>query len=156
MAVHPSDAFMLAANTVHELNIAVCSRRVGAKYLYINVVDTEYHQLLRTWLICLTCRPPTISKAFELALPVGGGRGSNKRITYTNPYGQRRKFTLHTNRDDLLQFKESELDIGAAETATIGLRFSPCLSGGTAEILIFINDHDQKTEETFCIKATYS
>ena len=42
------------------------------------VLDKEYHQLIRSWLVCVQCRQPVISKAFELQLPVGGGKGSNK------------------------------------------------------------------------------
>jgi len=52
----------------------------------------------------------------------GGGKGSNKRISYTNPYSQPKTFLLANNRNDLLQFKESRLDMHAKETRIIGLR----------------------------------
>ncbi|XP_077998235.1 nephrocystin-4-like [Glandiceps talaboti] len=155
MQIAPSDAFMLVANSVHEIHIGVRPTAVGSKFMYINVVDTEYHQLIRSWLVCVTCRQPIISKAFELQLPVGGGKGSNKRITYTNPYPSKKIFNLRCNRDDLLQFKETRIEIGASETYTIGLRFTPSQVPGSAEILIFINDSEDKNEETFSVKAIY-
>ena len=38
----------------------------------------EFHQLVRTWLVCASCQLPVISKSFELQIQVGGGKGSNK------------------------------------------------------------------------------
>ncbi|XP_078617317.1 nephrocystin-4-like isoform X2 [Branchiostoma floridae x Branchiostoma japonicum] len=154
--VSPDTPFMLAANAVHEVNVGVRPLAVGSKFLYINVVDTEYHQLIRTWLICMQTTQPVISKAFDLQLPIGGGKGCNKRIPYTNPYMHRKTFLLHTNRQDLLQFKENTFELGSGDVYTIGMRFAPSQQQGTTEILIFINDEDDKNEETFCIKATYS
>ncbi|XP_078696197.1 nephrocystin-4-like isoform X1 [Branchiostoma floridae x Branchiostoma belcheri] len=154
--VSPDTPFMLAANAVHEVNVGVRPLSVGSKFLYINVVDTEYHQLIRTWLICVQTKEAVISKAFDLQLPIGGGKGCNKRIPYTNPYMHRKTFILHTNRQDLLQFKENTFELGSGDVYTIGMRFAPSQQQGTTNILIFINDEDDKNEETFCIKANYS
>ena len=96
-----------------------------------------------------------ISRAFELTLPIGGGKGCSKKITYTNPYPHKKTFVLRANREDLLQFKESRLDIEGGGTQTIGLRFVPVLVEGSAEILVFINDEEDKNEETFRVSATY-
>ena len=94
-------------------------------------------------------------QAFELILPVGGGKGCNKRISYQNPYPSRRVFNLATSRPDLLQFRDSRLELGAGEAVPIGLRFAPSLTTGSEEIMVFINDEDDKTEETFCVRAVY-
>ena len=155
MQIEPREPFMLAANALQEIRVGVRPTVAGTKFLYINVVDIEYHQLVRTWLVCVNCRTPLISKAYELALPVGGGKGSNKRIAYTNPYPHKKIFHLLSNRDDLLQFKDTRLEVGPGETTSIGLRFAPSQAPGTAEILVFINDEDDKNEETFCVRASY-
>jgi nephrocystin-4 len=97
-----------------------------------------------------------ISRTFELSLPVGGGKGSSKRITYTNPYPHKKTFTLLTNMPDLLQFKETIIDVEGGAEHTIGLKFSPVMKTGVAEVMVFINDEDDKNEETFKINATYS
>ncbi|WAR15221.1 NPHP4-like protein, partial [Mya arenaria] len=149
----PRNSFMLAAGAVHELNVALRPMLEGTKFFYLNVVDVEFHQLVRTWLICVSSRAPMISRAFELVLPVGGGKGCSKKITYTNPYPHKKTFVLHSNRDDLLQFKDGSLDIEGGGTVTIGLRFTPVTKAGQAEILVFINDEDDKNEETFKIAA---
>ena len=127
----------------------------GSKFLFLNVVDIEYHQLIRSWLVCVASQASHVVKAYEILLPVGGGKTSNKKISYTNPYPKVKVFYLRTSREDLLQFKESRLELGAGETTNIGLRFAPCMTPGSIEILVFINDEDDKTEETFCVKAIY-
>ncbi|ETE63838.1 Nephrocystin-4, partial [Ophiophagus hannah] len=76
-------------------------------------------------------------------------QGSNKKITYTNPYPSPRAYFLHTNRPDLLHFKEDSFQVGGGETYTIGLRFAPSQNAGEEEILIYINDAEGKNEETF-------
>lgn len=146
---------MLAANALQELQIGVRPQHSGSKYLYINVVDIDSHQLVRSWLVCVSCRRPLVNKSFELHLPVGGGKGCNKKISFANPYPHRKVFHVRTNRDDLLQFKETRLELGAGEATSIGLRFAPSMSPGAVEILVFINDEDDKNEETFSVRAAY-
>ncbi|NWH55931.1 NPHP4 protein, partial [Geococcyx californianus] len=155
LQVDPDGAFLLPANGMQELYIGIRPRRAGSRFIYLNLVDVESHQLVSSWLLCLSCRQPLISKAFEISLPAGGGRGCNKRITYTNPYPSPRLYFLCTNRPDLLQFKEDSFEIAGGEVYTIGLRFAPSQSAGEEEILIHINDHEDKNEETFCVKVLY-
>uniref|UniRef100_A0A8C3SAM7 Nephrocystin 4 n=1 Tax=Chelydra serpentina TaxID=8475 RepID=A0A8C3SAM7_CHESE len=155
LKVDPKGVFILPPNGVQDLHIGVRPQKAGSRFVYLNLVDVEYHQLVSSWLVCVSCRQPVISKAFEITLPAGGGKGSNKRITYTNPYPSRRMYFLHTNRADLLQFKEDSFEIGGGEMYTIGLRFAPSQSPGEEEILIYINDHEDKNEETFCVKVAY-
>ncbi|KAM9521535.1 nephrocystin-4 isoform 1-T1 [Guaruba guarouba] len=155
LEVDPDGAFLLPANGIQDLYVGVRPRRAGSRFIYLNLVDVESHQLVSSWLLCLACRQPLISKAFEISLPAGGGRGCNKRITYTNPYPSPRLYFLCTNRPDLLQFKEDSFEVAGGEVYTIGLRFAPSQSTGEEEILIHINDHEDKNEETFCVKVLY-
>ena len=48
------------------------------RFPLLHVSDVEFHQLVRTWLVCASCQMPVISKSFELQIQVGGGKGSNK------------------------------------------------------------------------------
>ncbi|KAM6296277.1 LOW QUALITY PROTEIN: nephrocystin-4 [Aegotheles albertisi] len=155
LQLDPDGAFLLPANGIQELYVGVRPRRAGSRFIYLNLVDVESHQLLSSWLLCLACQQPVISKAFEISLPAGGGRGCNKRITYTNPYPSPRLYFLCTNRPDLLQFKEDSFEVAGGEVYTIGLRFAPSQDVGEEEILIHINDHEDKNEETFCVKVLY-
>ncbi|KAM6402747.1 LOW QUALITY PROTEIN: nephrocystin-4 [Rhynochetos jubatus] len=155
LEVDPSGAFLLPANGIQDLYVGVRPRRAGSRFIYLNLVDVESHQLVSSWLLCLSCRQPLVSKAFEISLPAGGGRGCNKRITYTNPYPSPRLYFLCTNRPDLLQFKEDSFEVAGGDVYTIGLRFAPSQGTGEEEILVHINDHEDKNEETFCVKVLY-
>uniref|UniRef100_A0A8C9SIG7 Nephrocystin 4 n=1 Tax=Scleropages formosus TaxID=113540 RepID=A0A8C9SIG7_SCLFO len=153
--VDPAEVFALPPNAVQDLRVGVRPRRAGARFAYLNVADVERHQLVASWLLCVSCRQPLISKAFEIVLPAGGAKGSSKKITYTNPYQNARGFLLRTDHPELLHFKEDSFQVGGGETHSIGLRFAPSQSPGTEEILVFINNQDDKNEETFCIRVRY-
>nr|XP_033777776.1 nephrocystin-4 isoform X1 [Geotrypetes seraphini]XP_033777777.1 nephrocystin-4 isoform X1 [Geotrypetes seraphini]XP_033777778.1 nephrocystin-4 isoform X1 [Geotrypetes seraphini]XP_033777779.1 nephrocystin-4 isoform X1 [Geotrypetes seraphini]XP_033777780.1 nephrocystin-4 isoform X1 [Geotrypetes seraphini] len=155
LKIDPETVFVLPPNAVQDLHIGVRPQKAGSKFIYLNLVDVDYHQLVASWLVCVSCRQPLISKAFEIKLAARGGKGANKKITYTNPYPSRRLYSLHTSRPDLLQFKEDTFEISGGETYTIGLRFAPSQNAGTEEILIYINDPEDKNEETFCVKVIY-
>jgi len=45
--------------------------------------------------------------------------------------------------------------VAGGEVYTIGLRFAPSQGAGEEEILIHINDHEDKNEETFSVKVLY-
>lgn len=160
MSIVPADKFMLASNAVQELNVGVQPRRSGIKHYYINVVDVEMSALVQSWFININCKPPVISKAFELTLPVSTGTTSasmtsQKRVSYTNPYSTERIFLLSTNRDDLLIFKERRIKFMANETKTLALKFLPNPLTGFAEIFVFINNESDTNEETFALRVTY-
>uniref|UniRef100_A0A8C4E689 Nephrocystin-4 n=1 Tax=Dicentrarchus labrax TaxID=13489 RepID=A0A8C4E689_DICLA len=154
--VDPEGVFLLPPAAVQELQLKVQPWRAGSRFLYVNAVDVEHRRLVTAWLLCLNVHRPVLSKAFEVCVPVGSGRGSSRKITFTNPYTSRRKFLLRSDHPDLLQFKEDKFQIGGGETYTIGLRFAPSQSPGSVEILVYVNNLEEKTEETFCVKVNYS
>ncbi|KAJ1074803.1 hypothetical protein K5549_017977, partial [Capra hircus] len=135
----PRGVFVLPPHGVQDLHVSVRARRPGSRFTHLHLVDVDAHQLVASWLLCLSCRPPLISK----------------RITYTNPYPSRRAYRLHSDHPHLLQFKEDAFQVGGGETYTIGLRFASRQRAGEEEILIYINDHEDKNEETFCVKVIY-
>ncbi|XP_008935433.1 PREDICTED: nephrocystin-4, partial [Merops nubicus] len=110
LEVDPDGAFLLPANGIQELYIGVRPRRAGSRFIYLNLVDVESHQLVYSWAVLPLPRLLLDLQAFEISLPAGGGRGCNKRITYTNPYPSPRLYFLCTNRPDLLQFKEDSFE----------------------------------------------
>ncbi|XP_038579550.1 nephrocystin-4 isoform X3 [Micropterus salmoides] len=154
--VDPEGVFVLPPSAVQELQLKVQPWRAGSRFLYVNAVDVEHRRLVTAWLLCLNVHRPVLSKAFEVSVPVGGERGSSRKITYTNPYTSSRIFLLRSDHPDLLQFKEDKFQIGGGESYTIGLRFAPSQSPGSLEILVYVNNLEEKTEETFCVKVNYS
>uniref|UniRef100_A0AAV2M0Z1 Protein kinase domain-containing protein n=1 Tax=Knipowitschia caucasica TaxID=637954 RepID=A0AAV2M0Z1_KNICA len=156
LKVDPGDVFALPPAAVQEVQVSVQPWRAGRRFFYLSGVDVEQHRLVSSWLLCLTVHQPIISKAFELCMPVGEGRGSSRKISYTNPYSGPRTLLLRSDQPHLLQFKEERFQVGGGETYTIGLRFAPSQRPGAVEILVFVNDLQEKTEEAFCVKALYS
>ncbi|KAM5268806.1 nephrocystin-4 isoform 4-T11 [Hipposideros larvatus] len=114
LTTDPKGVFVLPPHGVQDLHVGVRPLRAGSRFVHLNVVDVDCHQLVASWLVCLSCRPPLISKAFEITLAAGDGKGANKRITYTNPYPSRRAYHLHSDHPDLLQFKEDTFQVRAA------------------------------------------
>jgi len=112
-------------------------------------------QVVRSWLIDLVAKQTVVRKSFEMTLPVGGGRACNKKITYTNPYMAARVFQVRASRPDLCHVKDPRLEIGPNSSASIGLQFAPAAARGCVDILIFINDQEDRNEDTFAVKVTY-
>lgn len=71
-------------------------------------------------------------QAFEISVPVDGGKGSNKKISFTNPYSSSRVFNLRTDRPDLLQFKEEQFQVRKPKANSSSINRSQTLSGGSA------------------------
>lgn len=160
MSLVPQDKFMLGSSAVQELNVGVQPSKSGVKHYYLNVVDIETSYLVHSWFIYVNCKPPVISKSFELQLPVCGGGSvasvvSQKRVSYTNPYATEKYFVLSTNRDDLLTFKERRIKLMANEQKTLALKFLPCPMPGFVEIYVFINNDNDSNEETFSLRVHY-
>ena len=59
------------------------------------------------------------------------------------------------NRRGGHEYGNISFQVGGGETYTIGLRFVSRQRAGEEEILIYINDHEDKNEETFCVKVIY-
>ena len=160
MKIISQEEFLLGSNAVQELNVGVQPASSGVKHYYLNVVDTEIPQLIHSWYIHINVKPPFISKSFELSLPVIANSGltpkiSQKRVSYTNPYSTEKIFNLSTNREDLLTFKERDIKFMANEQKTLALKFLPSQLTGFVEIYVFINNENDKNEETFSLKVQY-
>jgi len=122
---------------------------------YVCVCVCVRRQVVRSWLIDLVAKQTVVRKSFEMTLPVGGGRACNKKITYTNPYMAARVFQVRASRPDLCHVKDPRLEIGPNSSASIGLQFAPAAARGCVDILIFINDQEDRNEDTFAVKVTY-
>ena len=161
MKIFSQEEFLLGSNEVQELNVGVQPKSSGIKHYYLNVVDTAIPQLIHSWYIYINAKPPLISKSFELSLPVIANIAltptiSQKRVSYTNPYSTEKSFNLTTNREDLLTFKERYIKFMPNEQKTLALKFLPSQLTGFVEIYVFINNENDKNEETFSLKVHYT
>lgn len=53
---------MLPPHGVQDLHVGVRPLRAGSRFIHLNLVDVDSHQLVASWLVCLSCRQPLISK----------------------------------------------------------------------------------------------
>lgn len=58
----PAGVFVLPPHGIQDLHVGVRPRRAGSRFVHLNLVDVDYHQLVASWLVCLSCRQPLISK----------------------------------------------------------------------------------------------
>jgi nephrocystin-4 len=91
-------------------------------------------------------------QSVQVVMPVG--TLANKRINYTNPYQQHRVFTLRSNQPWLVNFTPPKMELPPSATRPIGVildgrRARP----GTVDVLVFVNDEDDKSEECFKIRV---
>ena len=129
----------------------------------MHLVDLEKGELVHSRLVATDARGPVVSKTFDVdAAP---GARAHKKITYTNPYARPRTFHLRCTHPLLLHFRPDRLDLPAGGSRPMGLTFEPAedweratrgaggVRGGPAEVLVFINDEDDATEECFRIRV---
>ncbi|XP_055079137.1 nephrocystin-4-like [Periophthalmus magnuspinnatus] len=111
LQLEPAGVFVLPPASVQEVQVKVQLWRAGRRFFFLSAVDVEQRRLVSTWLLCLQVHQPVISKAFEVSVPVGEGRGSSRKITYTNPYNGPRTLLLRSDHPHLLQFREERFQV---------------------------------------------
>ncbi|CAL8074437.1 unnamed protein product [Calicophoron daubneyi] len=152
-------SFLVSPRAVYELKIKLAPKRTGLRNFQINVVDDVARKVIRSWMVCAEIKPPEVSKTFNIQLPLINQQGvsemCHKRIAYKNPYSQAKCVMLVTDRPDLLQFKETVIQIEAAGTVQLGLRFLPQIAPSVQKLFVFVRDEQGNNEETFAIVAEY-
>ena len=102
-----------------------------------------------------------LSILFEQVELAAGGTAQRK-VSYTNPYQQLRVLNLSTTHPQLVSFRPSRVTAPGAATVPVGLVFSAGrdydvgYTGGQArvEVLVFLNDLDDRNEECWRIGVT--
>lgn len=96
--------------------------------------------------------PSPPRRTFEIEMPAG--TVANKKITYTNPYQEFRTFVLRCNQPWLVHFTPPRLQLPAGATRPVGITFDArAATTGIVDVLVFVNDEEDKTEECFKIRA---
>lgn len=157
------DRLTLPPGALTELQLAFRPLIPGRLDVAVHLVDLEKGELVHSRLVATDARGPVVSKTFDVdAAP---GARAHKKITYTNPYARPRTFHLRCTHPLLLHFRPDSLHLPAGGSRPMGLTFEPAedweratrgaggVRGGPAEVLVFINDEDDATEECFRIRV---
>lgn len=71
ISLTPKEPFLLQSLSTKEIKALATPKISGERSIQITAVDLELKELLQSWLIWLVCRPPNITRAFQVILPVG-------------------------------------------------------------------------------------
>ena len=155
------ESFELPAGALTEVNLTFRPLVPGRMDMMVHLVDTERRELVHSRLVATETRVPNVSKTFDVDLRRGAR--THKKIAYTNPYPRSRTFHLRCTHPLLMHFRPERLDLDAQGTRPMGLTFEPAeeweramrAAGetGPAEVMVFINDEEDKTEECFRIRV---
>ena len=126
----------------------------------MHVVDSETRELVQPLLVATDARAPTVSRTFDVE--ISRGLQVHKKITYTNPYQTARRFFLRSTHPGLLMFRPDVLELGAGATRPVGITLEAAedwgpaaLRAGLTEVLDFINDEADVTEECFRLRVRF-
>ncbi|KAI9099695.1 hypothetical protein DFS34DRAFT_615582 [Phlyctochytrium arcticum] len=155
-----SSPFVLPAAVLSEVPVLIRPRNLDVRRVLVNVIDMDQHTLLNTWLIVPHCQLPPISKSFDMCVSRSAHQ-INKRISYTNPYPTSKTFSLHTPSPHLLTFKHPTITLAPNAAAYIGFTLWPGQgnAGGQDDIwdiLVLLNDEEDRVEECLRISTTFS
>ncbi|CAF1495816.1 unnamed protein product [Adineta ricciae] len=157
LIISPSNAFSVAANSLHEVHMLVRPARSGLRTYCVNAVDIENHQIVDTWMIRVDTRMPVISKQFAHSISFGQSQSVSKRISYTNPYAIRKTFFFTSSHPELLQLQHQKLDFQANEKRFISFTLLPAFNvGPVTDIIILINNEQDTNEDAYCIRVNYT
>ncbi|TPX47147.1 hypothetical protein SeLEV6574_g02814 [Synchytrium endobioticum] len=118
---HSTGVMALPAQVLSEVPLTIRASTFGVKEVLVNLVDRNY--LVGSYLLVLHVKPPAVTKTFGLSL--SRSQTVNKRVTYTNPYQNKRRFIVSSNNQQVLSFQERILDLNKGETGYIRLHFTP-------------------------------
>ncbi|KAJ3219266.1 Nephrocystin-4 [Dinochytrium kinnereticum] len=146
--------FSLVASVLNEVNVMLRPKRMIDKSCILNFFDMERRVLVSSWMVVSHCASPSVTRSYEIIIPKG--KAVNKRVSYKNPYPTRKTFYLQTNAEDVLQFREgTALELEAGASQYISFRFLPVPNIIAKEILVFLNDENDKIEECLRIGINY-
>ena len=84
MQVVTPSAFLLNTQSLTEVPLSLKSfTRSGPVSVVITAVDTDSRQIVKAWMICGSALEPTITKAFQITLPIGGTEPITKVLIIT-------------------------------------------------------------------------
>jgi len=125
----------------------------GGSDVVVNIVDKDSFELVGTYLVAISASLPSVKDVYQIE--VAAHTGARKKISFTNPYDAPRKFTVDTDRTDLLEFSQKEMTFGPKETLMIGLILSSSEERGGTSVYVFINDHMGRNEDTLQLVVNY-
>lgn len=77
--VNPSP-FLLNARSLTEISLSLKSLQSGPVSVIVTAVDIDRQRVVKAWMVCGNTLEPTVTKAFQITLPIGGRKPITKVI----------------------------------------------------------------------------
>jgi len=150
-------SFALATGVLSELRLSFRPLLARTRQVKVHVVDVDTRELVYALLVNTDAPPPIVTRTFAVDLPYGSV--VQKKISYANPYGSHRVFTLATSHPHLVSIAPDRFELPPSGSRPVGLTFDGRLSRGEGaareggemflDVLVFITDEDGRMEECF-------
>mmetsp|Transcript_22517 Transcript_22517/g.76559 ORF Transcript_22517/g.76559 Transcript_22517/m.76559 type:complete len:1438 (+) Transcript_22517:305-4618(+) len=137
-----------------ELHLSFRPLFPGRQDILVHLTTDRGTRGIHTILVCSEARLPTISKSFLVKL--SQHNTTLKKICYTNTYEVSQRFYFHSSIPQVLHFRPSTIKLAPKARGTVRLTFGPVDGWPVGlqfdrEILVFVNDETDSTEEVFKI-----
>eukprot|EP01107_Rhizomastix_libera_P010838 TRINITY_DN28184_c0_g1_i1.p1 TRINITY_DN28184_c0_g1~~TRINITY_DN28184_c0_g1_i1.p1 ORF type:complete len:1219 (-),score=373.79 TRINITY_DN28184_c0_g1_i1:93-3749(-) len=157
LKITPNSAITLVSGAPNEIPLRYFPMKQCKSEVIVHIVDSEFRELVASFLINATSTKPLITRAF--VVQILSERSKNKKITYTNPYPCNKTFKLITNDPSILSFRTPDifsLPPGCSESIGLCLTAPTPARSAPADVLVFINDAEtEKTLDTFAIRVEF-
>lgn len=70
--------FTLSSSSLNEIHLTLKTLSAVTSNVLVTVVDVDTKQLIDCWMICLSSQCPTVTRAFEIELPLGETKAIQK------------------------------------------------------------------------------
>lgn len=100
---HPHSAFQLVANAYNKLTAQYTCTALGARRSQVNIVDVDTHELISSWLLCITTNPPVVARSYDVDFEINGNAVLHKKIIFKNPWDISRKFVLVSSNERVMK-----------------------------------------------------
>uniref|UniRef100_A0A7S1XUC6 EF-hand domain-containing protein n=1 Tax=Phaeomonas parva TaxID=124430 RepID=A0A7S1XUC6_9STRA len=122
------------------------------KRISVHLIDADTQQLVCGWIATATTAAPVVTRTFDVDVTVDDE--ASKRIPYSNPWSRRRAFKLISSNPGLVRPRSARLEVEARASGYIRLALNGDAidAGAVEEVLLFVNDDEDNTEECFLLR----
>ena len=128
----------------------------GTKYTLFHILDGSGMQtkVLSRYFFKINVQHQTRSKIYNHVIPINSTE--KLKLSFVNTEQRTQVYTITTNHPELLGLKVEEVTLQPSQRHIIYMKFFPCYTIGSAEILLYINrKDDNKTVKCLGINVKY-
>jgi hypothetical protein len=159
ISLKPHSVFDLEAGKLNEFVASVRSLTPGARQFIVNVVDVDCKELVSAWIVFAHSNMSESITTHNIVIPQSSGhdeiaRTLSKKMVYQNPWNIARQFQLVSSNPNLMQPKDTSVEVGPQSSVYLRLKFfnnGQVLSSQNS-VYLFLIDENELCEECYLFK----